>query len=132
SVPHRLDGRIGRPGHSDHHDRDAGVDSPELSQDIQAGLVGQAQVEENNVRASGGDPFQALCARLCDLNPVCGRGEHVAHSVPEQVRVVIDQEQGGHVTRAPAQWYDLKMRWSLYQSVTKRSVLCLNPTISTT
>jgi hypothetical protein len=41
---------------------------------------------------------------LCDLNPVCGRGEHVPHSVAEQVRVVIDQEQGGHVTRAPAQW----------------------------
>ena len=76
----------------------------ELRQDVQAGLVGQAQVEENNVRASGGDPFQALCARVGDLNPVSGRGEHVAHSVAEQVRVVIDQEQGGHVTRAPAQW----------------------------
>jgi hypothetical protein len=50
-----------------------------------------------------GDPFQALCARLGDLNPVCGRGKHVVHSVAEQVRVVIDQEQGGHVTRAPAQ-----------------------------
>ena len=103
-VPHRLDGRVGRPGHGDHDDRDAGVDSPELPQDVQAGLVGQAQVEENNVRASGGDPFQALCARLGDLNPVCGRGEHVAHSVAEQVRVVIDQKQGGHGTRAPAQW----------------------------
>ena len=31
-------------------DRDAGVDSPELPQDVQAGLVGKAQVEENNVR----------------------------------------------------------------------------------
>ena len=72
-------------------------------EDVQAGLVGQAQVEENNVRASGGDPFQALCGRLGDLNPVRGRGEHVAHSVAEQVRVVIDQKQGGHETRAPAQ-----------------------------
>ena len=80
--------------------RDAGVDYPELPQDVQAGLVGQAQVEENNVRASGGDPFQALCARLGNLNPVCGRGEYVPHSIGEQVRVVVDQKQGGHVTRA--------------------------------
>ena len=109
-VPHRLDGRVGRPGHGDHDDRDAGVDSPELSQDVQAGLVGQAQVEENNVRASGGDPFQALCARLCDINPVCGRGKHVVHSVAEQIRVVIDQEQGGHVMRAPRNGKILKLR----------------------
>ena len=50
-VPHRLDGRVGRPDHGDKHDRDAGVDLAELRQDLQAGLVGQAQVEENNVRA---------------------------------------------------------------------------------
>ena len=95
-VPHRLDGRVGRPDHGDEDDRDAGVDLAELRQDVQAGLVGQAQVEENDVRASGGDPFQALCARLGDLNPVCGGGEHVAHLFGEQVRVVIDQEQVGH------------------------------------
>src|SRR5205807_3238413 len=126
-VPHRLDGRVGRPGHGYHNDRDAGVDSPELSQDVQAGLVGQAQVEENNVRASGGDAFQALCARLGDLNPVSGRGEHMAHSVAEQVWVVIDQEQGGHETRAPRTGKILKLRWSLYQSVTKRSVPMTHP-----
>ena len=91
------------PWPGDEDDRDAGVDLPELPEDVQAGLVGQAQVEENNVRASGGDPFQALCGRLGDLDPVRGRGEHVAHSVAEQVRVVIDQKQGGHETRAPAQ-----------------------------
>jgi hypothetical protein len=56
-IPHRFDGRVGRPGRGDHDDRDAGVDSPELPQDVQAGLVWQAQVEENNVWASGGDPF---------------------------------------------------------------------------
>src|SRR5207302_8742132 len=98
------------------------VDSPELTQDVKAGLVGQAQVEENNVRASGGDPFQALCARLGNLNSVSGRGEHVPHSVGEQVRVVVDQKQGGHVTRAPRNGKFLKLRWSLYQSVTEQSV----------
>src|SRR5262249_49337058 len=61
-----------------------------------AGLVGQAQVEENNVRTSGGNLFQAPCARLGDLNPVSRRGEHVAHSVAKQVRVVIDQQQVRH------------------------------------
>jgi hypothetical protein len=37
---------------------------------------------------------------------VGGGGEDVAHLVREQVRVVIDQEQVGHGTRASAQWQD--------------------------
>ena len=45
---------------------------------------------------AAGDSFQALCAGVGDLDPVSGCGEHVAHLVAEQVRVVIDQEQVGH------------------------------------
>ena len=92
-LPHRLDGRIGRPDHGDKDDRDAGVDLAELPQDVQAGLVGQAQVEENDVRPGVGDAFRPSAPVLGDLDPVCGGGEHVAHLVREQVRVVIDQEQ---------------------------------------
>ena len=103
-LPHRLDGRIGRPGHGDQDDRDAGVDLAELPQDVQAGLVGQAQVEQNNVRPTVTGAFEALAARGGDLDPVCGRGEHLAHLVREQVRVVIDQEQVGHGSRASARW----------------------------
>jgi hypothetical protein len=76
----------------------------ELPQDVQPGLVGQAQAEQNNVRPKVADAFKALCARRGDLDPVCGGGEHVGHLVREQVRVVIDQEQIGHATRALAQW----------------------------
>jgi hypothetical protein len=101
-LPHRFDGRIGRPDHRDKYDWDAGVDLAELPQDLQAGLVGQAQVEQNNVWPNGGDAFEALAARVGDLDPVCGRGEHLAHLVREQVGVVIDQEQVGHVTRSSA------------------------------
>jgi hypothetical protein len=95
-VPHRLDGRVCRSDHGDKDDRNAGVDSAELRQDVQAGLVRQAQVEENDVRASCGNPFQAIRTRVGDLDPMFGRGEHVGHLFGENVRVVIDQEQVGH------------------------------------
>ena len=126
-VPHRLDGRVSRPDHGDEDDRDAGVDSAELRQDVQAGLVGQAQVEENNVRASGGDPFQALCARVGDLNPVFGGGEHVAHLLGEQVRVVIDQEQVGHVTY-PMHGKEFWKALFIVRGYLRSSVPCFTPT----
>src|SRR5262249_7043074 len=99
-LPHRFDGRIGRPDHGDQYDRDAGVDVAELPQDVQAGLVGQAQVEENDVRPTVKGASEALAARGGDLEPVWGGGEHLAHLVREQVWVVIDQEQVGHGSRA--------------------------------
>ena len=43
-----------------------------------------------------GNPFQAICTRVGDLDPVFGGGEHVGYLVGEEVRVVIDQEQVGH------------------------------------
>ena len=100
TLPHRFDGRIGRPDHGDKDDRDAGVDLAELLQDVQAGLVGQAQVEENDIGPNFGGALEALGARVGNLDLVCGGGEDVAHLVREQVRVVIDQEQVGHATRA--------------------------------
>ncbi len=95
-VPRRLDGRVSRSDHGDEDDRDACVELSKLRQDIQSRLVRQAQVEENNVRAMGGDLFQALCPRASDINPMFGRGEHVGHLLGEQVWVVINQEQVGH------------------------------------
>ena len=92
-MPHRLDRRVCRSDHGDKDDRNTGVDFSELRQDVEAGLVRQAQVEENNVWASGGNPFQAICTRVGDLDAMFGRGEHVGDLVVEEVRVVIDQEQ---------------------------------------
>jgi hypothetical protein len=119
-LPHCFDGRIAGPNHGDQDDRDARVDLAELLQDVQAGLVGQAQVEKNNVRPTVAGAFEALPACGGDLDPVCGRGEHLAHLLREQVRVVIDQEQVGHGTRASARWQDPALRPSFYESVTRR------------
>ena len=94
-LPHRLDGRIGRPGQGDEDDRDAGVDGADLFQDLQAGLVGQAQVEENDVGRRGRDALEALRTRIGDLDSVCGGREDVAHLLREQPRVVVDEQQVG-------------------------------------
>ena len=51
---------------------------------------GKSPVKENDVRASGGDPFQARCPGMSDLDSVFGGGEHVGHLLGEQVRVVVD------------------------------------------
>src|SRR5262249_25005379 len=104
-------------------------DLAELPQDVQARLVGQAQVQENNVRPNVTGAFEALAARGGNLDPVCGRGEHLAHLVREQVRVVIDQEQVGHGSRASARWSDPDLRPSLYESVARWGLPCLPPTV---
>src|SRR5262249_11975087 len=98
-VPHRLDGRIRRPHHGNHDDRDAGVDSPELPQDLQARLVGQTEVEENDIRGCGPNVLEALATRVGDLDSVLGGEEEVANLLREQVRVIIDQQQVGHARR---------------------------------
>ena len=120
-LPHRFDGRIGRPDDGDQDDRDAGVDLAELLQDVQAGLVGQAQVEENNVWPNVG-ALEALGGRVGNLDPVGGGGEYMGHLVREQVGVVVNEKQVGHATRASARQQDTDTHWSLYQSVAKRSV----------
>jgi hypothetical protein len=76
----------------------------ELLQDIQPGLVGQAKVEENDIRPSVGDVLEAFRARVDDFDTVGRRGKHLAHLVWEQIWVIIDKEQVGHVTRASAHW----------------------------
>jgi hypothetical protein len=69
-----------------------------LFQDVQAGLVGQTQVEENNVWPNVRDTLKALGTSVGYLDPVCGGGEDMVHLVRDQAWVVIDQEQAGHVT----------------------------------
>ena len=45
-----FDGRIGRPDYGDKDDRDAGVNLPKLLQHVQPRLVGQTQVQHNDIR----------------------------------------------------------------------------------
>jgi hypothetical protein len=118
-LPHRFDGRIRRPHYSDQDDWDTGVDLAELPQDVQAGLVGQAQIEENDVWPNVGDTLKALGPCVGDIDPVSGGGEDVAHLVRKQAWVVINQEQVGHVTRASWQWEDRGKHNSSYEFITR-------------
>ena len=54
----------------DEDDRDARVDPADLLEDVQAGLVGQAQVEEDDVGRVGADALEPLRAGAGDLDPV--------------------------------------------------------------
>jgi hypothetical protein len=96
ALPHRLDGRVRPLGHGHEDDRDAPVDPADLPVDVQAGLVGQAQVEENNPRRQGTDPLQPFGGGASHFDPVPGAGEHLAHPLRDQCRVIIDEHQVGH------------------------------------
>ena len=72
--------------------RDAGVDLAELRQDVEAGLVGKAEVEENDVRKLSGDLLQAFRGGASNLDTVCRGGKQVGHPLRQQVRVVVDQQ----------------------------------------
>ena len=96
ALLHRLDGRVRRLGHGDEDDRDARVDAADLLVNLQARLVGQAQVEENDVRMPGTDPLEPFSSGARHLDPVSGSGERLAHLPRYQGRVVVDQQQVGH------------------------------------
>ena len=72
ALLHRLDGRVRRLGQGDEDDRDARVDLADLLVDLQAGLVGQAQVEENDIGRLGTDPLEPFGAGAGHLDPVIG------------------------------------------------------------
>ena len=76
---HRLDGRVRRLGHGDEDDRDARIDLADRLVDLQPGLVGQAQVEQNDVGRLGADALDPFRAGAGHLDPVSGAGERLAH-----------------------------------------------------
>ena len=96
AVLHRLDGGVGALGHRDEDDRDARVDAADLLVDLQAGLVGQAKIEQNHVGRIGADALQPRGPRAGNLDPVLGRRERLAHLLLDQGWVVIDEQQMGH------------------------------------
>ncbi len=67
-------------------------------QDIQARLVRQPHVEENDIRARSRDALEALAPREGNLESVSGGGEQVAHLVREQLQIITDEHQAGHDT----------------------------------
>ncbi len=101
ALLHRLDGRVRPLGHGDEDDRDARVDAADLLVDLQAGLVGQAQVEENDVRRPGADPLESFGSGAGHLDPVSRRGERLAYLPRNQGRVIVNEQQVGHGWRVP-------------------------------
>ena len=83
-------------GHGDEDDRDPRIDPADLLIDFQPGLVGQAQVEENDVGRIGADALDPLRAGAGDLDPVGSGGERLAHLLRDQVRVIVDEQDPGH------------------------------------
>ena len=72
------------------------IDPADLLVHVQAGLVGQVQIEENDVRRRGTDPLEPFGAGAGHVDPVSGPGEHLAHELWNQCRVIIDEQQVGH------------------------------------
>ena len=93
---HRLDGRIGALRHRDEDHRNPRVDARESPIDVQAGLVRQAQVEQDDVRGVRADPLDPLCPGNGDLRPMKPGGEGHPKLVEDQVRVIVDEQQVGH------------------------------------
>jgi hypothetical protein len=81
-------------GHED--DRDARVDLADRPVDLQAGLAGQAQVEEDYDRRLCVDKPEPSRARACHVDPVRRARERHAHLLRDQRRVIIDEQDVGH------------------------------------
>src|SRR5262249_24721897 len=97
-----LDGRVRPLGYGDEDDRDARVDAADVLVDLQAGLVRQAEVEENDVRGPGTDPLESFRTAGCDLDTVGRRGERLAHLPRGQGRVIVNMQERGHDALPPA------------------------------
>jgi hypothetical protein len=88
---HRLNGRVRRLDHGDKDDRDARVHFADRLVDLQAGLVGQAQVQKDDVRRLDPDARQSFGAGGGHLDAVCGGGECQPHLLGDQGRVIVDE-----------------------------------------
>ncbi len=96
SLLHRLDGRVRRLGHGDEDDRDAGVEAADLLVDLQPGLVGEAEVEQDHIRRPLGDATDPLRAGTGHINPVLRGAEDLVDLRQDQVRVVVHKQQLAH------------------------------------
>ena len=93
---HRLDGRVRRLGHGDEDDRDARVEAADLLVDLQPGLVGESEVEQDHIRRPLGDATDPLRAGTGHINPVLRGAEDPVDLRQDQVRVVVHKQQLAH------------------------------------
>ena len=101
ALLHRLNGRIGRLLDRHENHGNARVDLADLPVDLQAGLVGQPQVEQDDVGRPRADRFQARRRGACDLHAVCRGGERLTHLLRDEDRIVVDQQEVRHDRAAP-------------------------------
>ena len=59
-------------------------------------MVGQAQVEDDDVGRLGADALKPIRAGAGDLDPVRRGGERLPHLLRDQGRVIIDEQEVGH------------------------------------
>ncbi len=91
-------------------DRDACVDLAELLIDLQPGLVGQAQIEQDDIRRLGSGLPQPLRPDASHLDLVVRSRERLTHLVEDRVGVVINEEQASHVAFRTRVWAGLSAR----------------------
>jgi hypothetical protein len=89
---HRLDGVMRRGGLREEHDRDAGVDLPDASVDVEPREVGEAKVEQDHIRRPLADATDPLLAGAGHINPVWRGAEDMVHLRQDQVRAVHEQQ----------------------------------------
>ena len=68
--------------------------------DLQAGLVGQPHVQQDDVRRIAADALKAFRAGERHLDAVGRGGERLAHLLGDQGLVIIDEQQVGHEDRS--------------------------------
>ena len=85
ALLHRLDGRVGRPGHGDEDHGGPHAHLADLAVDIEAGLVGQVEGQQDDVGVSGVEVFEPRRPGDGDVDPVRRRGERPAHLLRGQV-----------------------------------------------
>ena len=72
------------------------IDAPNLAVDLQAGLVGEVEVEQDDVRPSRPGAFEPLGPGRGHLDPVRRCGERPDHRLQARSPIVVDEQQVGH------------------------------------
>ena len=93
---HRLNGRVRRLRNRDEDHGNPGIDFANRLVDIQARLVGQAQVEDNDVGRFGTHAVKPVRTGADDFDLVQGGGKRLPHLLRDHRRVIIDEQQVRH------------------------------------
>ena len=88
---HRLDGRVRRLRNRDEDHGNPGIDFANRLVDIQARLVRQAQVEDNDVGQLGTHAVKPVRPGAHDFDPMRWGGERLPHLPRDHGRVIINK-----------------------------------------